>query len=408
MAELAAPRAWTSTPLPLIVALCFAVAMIEGYDLQAMGVAAPRLVPALHLTTGQIGLVLTASMLGLIVGAFAGGRIADRVGRKPVLIAAVAAFGLFSLGTVIAGDFPTLLGARALTGLGLGGAMPNLIAIAADIAGERRRGATGGLIFGGMALGGAGAALLALLTPGGFDWRLIFMVGGAAPLILAPVLAAALPETWRVKAATPAQPPAASYAGILFGEGRAASTLALWAAFVLTLVVLYLLLPWLPLRVVAKGLTAKAAPIASISLNVSGVLGALALGGLVDRFGLRWPMLAAYAALIGGLAGLAGSTGLAPIVAWSGVAGFLVIGAQFVLYGAAPDYYPARARGAGAGAAVGVGRLGSLIGPAVAAVMLSRGSSAETVVLSMAPVVAAAGLALLALTGVRRRDAGHL
>ena len=405
MADLAAPRAGPSTPAPLIIGLCFAVAMIEGYDLQAMGVAAPRLVPALRLSAGQTGLVLTASMLGLILGAVVGGRAADRIGRRPVLIAAVAAFGLFSLGTVLAYDYPTLLAARAATGLGLGGALPNLIAIAADIAHGRRRAATGGLIFGGMALGGAAAALLALLTPKGLDWRLIFAVGGAAPLLLAPILAASLPETRRPPVAGHASPPA-PYGRILFGEGRAAATVALWAAFILTLVVLYLLVNWLPLLVVAKGLTPKAAPIASIALNLSGVAGALVLGGLVDRFGLRWPMLAAYLALMASLAGLAAATGLAPILVGSGIAGFLVIGAQFVLYGAAPDYYPAQDRGAGAGAAVGAGRIGSMIGPLVAGVMLSRGASAAAVVLAMTPVVAAAGAALLVLTWRGRRVAG--
>ena len=167
--------------------------------------------------------------------------------------------------------------------------------------------------------------------------------------------------------------------------------------------VLYLLVNWLPLLVVAKGLTPKAAPVASIALNLSGVFGAVVLGALVDRFGLRWPMLAAYVALIASLAGLAAATGLGPIVLASGIAGLLVIGAQFVLYGAAPDYYPAASRGAGAGAAVGAGRIGSLIGPLVAGVMLSRGASAGEVVLAMTPVVAAAGAAVLALSWLGRR-----
>lgn len=406
MAESAGPRAWASTPLLLIIGLCFAVAMIEGYDLQAMGVAAPRLAPALHLGPGQIGAVLTASMLGLIIGAVIGGRAADRIGRKPVLIAAVAAFGVFSLGTVLAHDYPTLLIARAATGLGLGGALPNLIAIAADITGEGRRGATGGLIFGGMPLGGAAAALIAFLIPKGLDWRLIFMIGGAAPLLFAPLLALGLPETGRARTADGPPPPAAPYARLLFGEGRAAATLALWAAFVLTLLVLYLLLNWLPTLVVAKGLTPAAAPLASIALNLSSVVGAVILGALVDRFGLRWPMLVAYGLLVASLAGLAGASGLAPILAWSAMAGFLVVGAQFVLYGAAPAYYPPDARGAGVGAAVGAGRIGSLLGPLAAGVLLSRGASAETVVLAMTPVVVAAGAALLVLTLVGRRDGG--
>jgi AAHS family 3-hydroxyphenylpropionic acid transporter len=407
MAQTAAEAAPTraATLVPLIIGLCFAVALLEGYDLQAMGVAAPRLVPALDLTARQVGDVLTASMLGLIVGALIGGRVADRVGRKPVLLGAVVAFGIFSLATVLTRDYPQLLAARAATGLGLGGALPNLIAIAADIAGEKRRAATGGLIFGGMSLGGAASALLVLLAPKSLDWRPVFMVGGALPLVIFPLLAFGLPET-RPGHAAADRPAPAPYARILFGEGRAAATLALWAAFVLTLVVLYLLVNWLPLLVVAKGLSRAAAPMAAIALNLSGTIGALALGALVDRFGLRWPMLASYAALVASMAALAAASGLAPILVWSGAAGFLVIGTQFVLYGAAPDYYRADARGAGAGAAVGVGRLGSVIGPSLAGVMISHGASAGQVMLAMIPVVAAAGAAVLTLTIVGQRAGG--
>jgi AAHS family 3-hydroxyphenylpropionic acid transporter len=314
-----------------------------------------------------------------------------------VLLGAVAAFGVFSLATVLTRDYPQLLAARAATGLGLGGALPNLIAIAADIAGEKRRAATGGLIFGGMSLGGAASALLVLLAPKSLDWRPVFMVGGALPLVIFPLLAFCLPET-RPGHGAANGPPAAPYGRILFGEGRALATLALWAAYVLTLVVLYLLVNWLPLLVVAKGVSRSAAPLASIALNLFGTFGALALGAAVDRFGLRWPMMAAYAALVVSMAGLAAASGLWPILAGSAAAGFLVIGAQFVLYGAAPDYYPANARGAGAGAAVGVGRVGSVIGPALAGVMLSRGANAAEVMIAMAPVVVLAGAAVFALT----------
>ena len=403
MAESAEPRPPVSTPLAVIIGLCFAVAMVEGYDLQSMGVAAPRLVKAIGLSAAQLGLVLTASMLGLIAGALLGGRLADRLGRKPVLIGSVAAFGVFSLATVLARDHPALLAARAATGLGLGGAMPNLIAIAADIAGDRRRGAINGLIFAGLPLGGAAAALLVVLTLKDFDWRLVFLVGGALPLIIAPLLAAALPETLPTRAPGVGRS-ATPYGRILFGEGRATTTVTLWTAFILTLVVLYLLVNWLPLLVVAKGLSPKVAPVAAIALNLAGVVGSVVLAALVDRFGMRGAMLVAYLALIASLAGLAGAGGLSPILAWSGAAGFLVMGAQFVLYGAAPTYYPRPDRGAGAGAAVGVGRIGSLIGPFAAGVMISPGMTAEAVVLSMTPVVAVAGLALLGLTLTRPRS----
>jgi AAHS family 3-hydroxyphenylpropionic acid transporter len=409
MAKLTEPSARATTSVAVIVALCFAVAMLEGYDIQSMGVAAPRMVPALHLTPGQTSWVLTASMFGLIVGAMTGGRIADRIGRRPVLVASVIAFGLFSLTTAATWDYPSLVIARIATGLGLGGAMPNLIAIAADIAspqGARARGrtTTASLIFCGMALGGAAAALFARFAPHGLDWKTVFLVGGAVPLALAPLLMVALPET-RPGHAAAATDPRPGYVQTLFGEGRAAATISLWAVYVLTLVVLYLMLNWLPLLVVAKGLQPATAPTASLVFNLSGVAGALALGALVDRWGLRWPMLAAYAALVAGMIGLSRAMGMGPILIWSGLAGFLVIGAQFVLYGAAPAFYPVAGRGTGAGAAVGVGRLGSVLGPLVAGQLISKGASAGSVVLAMVPVVAAAGAALLALTLVGRTDA---
>jgi AAHS family 3-hydroxyphenylpropionic acid transporter len=406
MAKLTEPNArTTASPVAIIVVLCFAVAMLEGYDIQSMGVAAPRMVPALHLTPAQTSWVLTASMFGLIVGAMAGGRIADRIGRRPVLVASVIAFGLFSLATAATWDYPSLVAARVATGLGLGGAMPNLIAIAADIARTRGRTTTASLIFCGMALGGAAAALFARFAPHGLDWKTVFLVGGAVPLALAPLLIFALPET-RPGHAAPEIDPRPGYVHILFGESRAAATISLWAVYVLTLVVLYLMLNWLPLLVVAKGLRPTTAPSASIVFNLSGVAGALALGALVDRWGLRWPMLAAYAALVAGMIGLSRAVGAGPILVWSGLAGFLVIGAQFVLYGAAPAFYPVAGRGTGAGAAVGVGRLGSVLGPLVAGQLISKGASADSVVLAMVPVVAAAGAALLALTLVGRTGAG--
>ncbi|HEX4183926.1 MAG TPA: MFS transporter, partial [Caulobacteraceae bacterium] len=145
----------------VVVALCFAVAIPEGYDLQAIGVAAPRLIPALHLAKAQTGWVFSASLFGLIIGAMAGGWIADRIGRKPVLIGSVAAFGVFSLTTVLSKDFTSLFLWRMATGIGLGGAMPNLIAMAREISSPRRRALTSSMMFAAMPVGGAGAALYA-------------------------------------------------------------------------------------------------------------------------------------------------------------------------------------------------------------------------------------------------------
>ena len=319
-----------------IIALCAAIAMLEGYDIQAMGVAAPRMMPALHLNQQQAGWALSANMIGLVIGALIGGRLADRIGRRPVLAVSVAAFGLFSLATAWANGFESLLAIRVAVGLGLGGAMPNLIAIAAEVTPLGRRTAVTTIVFCGMSFGGALSALLARYAPHGLDWRWIFIIGGAAPLLLAPVVGLLLPET----RAAPGEGHARSLSGVtdaLFGEGRVWATLSLWVAYALSLIILYLMLNWLPLLVTAKGLAKADAPLASLAFNLSSLIGAPLMGVLVDRYGVRWPMAAGYVGVVVAMSFLADASGFGPIVALSGLAGFFVIGEQFCLYGLSPS-----------------------------------------------------------------------
>ena len=143
----------------LVVFVCFLIAAIEGYDIQAFGVAAPKMAPELGLDPSQLGWGGSAAMIGLVIGAFAGGWLADRFGRKPVLVGSVALFGVFSIVTATAGSYETLLWARLATGLGFGGAMPTPIAVAVEIARPERRAATVAAMFCGMPVGGAIAAL---------------------------------------------------------------------------------------------------------------------------------------------------------------------------------------------------------------------------------------------------------
>ena len=221
-----------------IIAICFFIAALEGYDIQAFGVAAPQLAPELGLTSAQLGWAASAAMIGLVVGAFLGGWFADRVGRRPVLAVSVAVFGVFSVATAFAGDYTSLMLVRLATGLGFGGAMPNLIAIATEISPPGKKGATTTMMFCGMPAGGALVALLARFGGEALDWRTIFIIGGVLPLLLVPLIAFLLPET------RPQHDPAAdrSLLRALFGGGRALATLFLWLVFILTLVVLYLML----------------------------------------------------------------------------------------------------------------------------------------------------------------------
>jgi AAHS family 3-hydroxyphenylpropionic acid transporter len=379
----------------VIVAVCFCIAALEGYDIQAFGIAAPRMAAELRLGPGQMGWAGSAAMVGLIFGAVIGGWVADRSGRKPVLAAAVAAFGAFSVATAFAHSFETLTLARFLTGVGFGGAMPNLIAIATEISPPNRRAATTTSMFCGLPTGGALVALLARSGGEALDWRTIFLIGGALPILLAPVVLALIPET----RPEPVQGADRRVSHGVFGEGRAVATLLIWLVFILDLLVTYLLINWLPTLVQAKGFTAADGASAALWLNGFSVVGALILGRVADRVGFRWPATVVFLVLAGAMYGLAQATTLPAILGFAGAAGFTVVGGVYVLYALAPSFYPPQIRAAGAGAAIAVGRFGSILGPVIAGQLRAGGYGPGQVLEAMIPAsLAAAGAVFLLLT----------
>ena len=385
----------------VIIGLCFAVAVLEGFDIQAIGVAAPKLAPEFGLTPGQLVWVFSFSYMVLVIGASLGGWLADRFGRRPVLIASVLTFGAFTLLTALSGAFSTLFLTRLLAGLGFGAALPNMMAVAAEISKPDKRAITAAAMFCGMPIGGGAAALTTQLLPG-FDWRIIFFIGGLLPLVVAGALYAFMQETLRSEQRSAQE--AVPVLKALFGEGRAAPTALLWLTFLPTLLMLYLFLNWLPMLATANGLDRAVAPQASLAFNFASVPGALLLGYLVDRYGARWPLAGAYAALIVVLLALGVASELGSILVLSGAAGFLLMGANFALYGVAATYYPANVRGTGSGASIAVGRIGSISGPLLAGLLLSGGLSAANVVHYMAPVAATACIAIFLLGFFRRAE----
>jgi len=387
-----APRAtsrWVS------VALCFATAVLEGFDIQAIGVAAPKLAPELGLGPDQMSWVFFASNLALVLGATFGGGLADRWGRKPLFIAAVITFGAATFATIFASDFLSLLVLRALAGAGFGAALPNMMAIAADISRPERRASTATAMFCGMPIGGGLCAALTQTLPPDYDWRTLFIIGGVLPLLLTPALVLFMRET----AAPAADDKAAAAKPLtaLFGGGRAAPTLLLWLIFFPTLLILYLILYWLPTLAVDKGLDRAVAPQAAMAFNFASVAGALMLGRIVDRFGPRWPLTLAYAALIGTLAALAAAAGLTHVLIFSAAAGFFLMGANYALYGVAAAYYPKAVRGTGSGAAIAVGRTGAIVGPLLPGLLLTSGATANDIINLMAPAAAIAGVGVFLL-----------
>ncbi|HEX4860507.1 MAG TPA: MFS transporter, partial [Rhizomicrobium sp.] len=329
----------------------------------------------------------------LVLGAFLGGRIADSVGRKPVLLASVALFGLCSIWTGLSTSFASLLLARLATGIGFGGAFPVLIAVAAEVSSPSRRGATTSALFSGMPAGGALVSLLASVAGSHMDWRTLFILGGVMPLALLPLLWLFLPET-RPERGEDAD---ATLLPALFAQGRALATVLLASASLLILVLLYMVLNWLPSLMVAKGFLPSDGSQASFAFNIAAIGGTVLLGFVMDRAGARYTFAVSYLALFACvyLLGAANSAGSA--IAFSAVTGFFTVGISCALYGLAPSYYPPLLRAASCGAIVGIGRIGTIAGPLLAGQLRQQGWSAEHVIDAMLPLIFIGGVAALLL-----------
>ncbi len=382
------------------LALCFAAALTEGFDITSMGVAAPHLGPALHLARGDLGPIFSASIFGLFVGALAVGRLADRVGRKWTLIGSMAVFAVFSAATAVAHGFNDLFAIRVAAGLGLGGAMPNMIAMAAEVSPERRKTLLTTIVSSGMPFGGA----LSSAVAAGPDWRWIFYVGGAAPLALALIMTPALEESPHFVATRAAERLGArNRAGFVFaltGEGRTLATLCLWVATFCALMCLYQLLNWLPILLGEKGVSKHDASLVAVLFNLGGGLGVLAVAVLMERVRRGLVVTVWYVSLVVSLVLLAL---VGPQLAAAGFvaffAGAFASSVAILLYGLAPNYYPTAIRATGVGATIAVGRLGAVAGPLVAAALLAEGMSQAGVLLALAPLALIAGVASVALLG---------
>jgi MFS transporter, AAHS family, 3-hydroxyphenylpropionic acid transporter len=391
----------------ITVLFCVLAALCEGIDLQAAGVAAAGIVAEFHPSTRELGYFFSASTFGLFLGALAGGRLADRIGRKRVLVTSIALFGLFSLLTPAAYDIRSLAVARLLTGLGLGGALPNLIALTAESSPAHRRLANVTLVYAGAPFGGAIASWISMVSAAG-HWRWIFIAGGIAPLLLAPIMGAALPESLAFARARREHASGGRVADI-FAAGRAGCTVLLWVSFFLELLILYLLLNWLPTLMVGAGLTRPQAAGAQIGFNVGGALAALLMGRLLEGRARVPSILGTFIALPLLVLLLARATPqLLTVTLLVLLLGCAVLAAQAFLYAAAPAPYPTAIRGIGVGAAVAMGRLGSFVGPQFGSVLKAMGHDSAQLFMDLMPIVLAGSVCALWLARrlPQRADAG--
>jgi AAHS family 4-hydroxybenzoate transporter-like MFS transporter len=405
---------------------CAAVLLLDGFDTQAIGYVAPALAKEWGLSKAALGPVFSAGLFGLMIGALVFGPLADRIGRKKIIIFSTLAFGIGTLATSLIQDVNSLLAIRFLTGLGLGGAMPNAVAMTSEFSPHRRRATMVMIMFCGFSVGAALGGLLAAALIPKFGWRSVFVVGGVAPLLLVPILALRLPESVRFLALTgrahervaellgsispkAAFAPATQFvvhepalAGIpvlhLFRSGRTLVTLLLWVVFFMSLLVLYFLSNWLPTVLNDLGASVSQSALIGSMLQVGGVVGTFALGSVIDRFSFRALALVYFAAVfaVGAIGQLGHSVVFITMAIFA--AGFCIVGGQIASNALAATFYPTAIRATGVGWALGIGRVGSIVGPLVGGALLTMRWSTGAVFLAAAAAAACAALAAFSLS----------
>ena len=408
-----------------VVAICTLIQMCDGYDVGSIGWAVPSLTHVWHVAPSAFAAAFLWSNIGVMVGALITGPLSDRLGRKPVLMASIAIFGLASLGSAFAGSLGVLAGLRFFTGFGIAGGFTGTTALTGDYAPQRLRATLIMITFTGAPLGGfVGGQVVALLLHQGFGWPVIFLIGGAFPLALLVVMGLFLPESPRFLARraslTPRQRALLAQFAIvpgeaaareldigggnpvkmLFGKGYALRTVLLWIVFFCSLINLYLFAFWLPEILHLTGFTPAQAVFASSLHNLGAIAAVLYLGYLIDRFGPQKALASHYAVGVIFMALIAlAAMPYAILLAVVFFAGAAVIGSQTGANAACGALYPARMRTSGIGWALGIGRLGGIAAAPLGGFLLAHGFAPRHVFLSACvfAIIAAVATALLAL-----------
>ena len=412
--------------------LCFLVIAIDGFDTAIIGFIAPAVRTEWGLAVAQLGPLFASGLFGLMLGAFAVGPLADRCGRKTMLVASMIAFGAASLMSAYSGGLTALIVLRFLTGLGLGGAMPMTITLASEFCPAARRSSLVTLMFCGFTLGSAMAGLIAARVLPDFGWRVLLGGGGVAPLVLAPVLLMLLPESVRfmvtkgdaqerIAAVLGRISPGAGFHGATFVDTTPSSTspvaqllrgdlvkgtLLLWLAFFMSLLVVYLMTNWMPtLLQQASGASIADAAFIGAMYQVGGTVGAILVGRLMDRFEPHRVLFSSY---------LLGAASIVLISLWTDrralmtlavfAAGACISGGQVGGNALSAAFYPTPYRATGVAWANGVGRGGSIAGSLLGGVLLGFGWPATTVYAMVAIPAVLSALALGTLGVMRRRE----
>ena len=413
-----------------VLVLCGLAVALDGFNTQAIGYVAPAIARDWHLGREALSPVFASGLIGLMIGALSFGPVADRFGRRRIIIACTAFFGLLSLATSAAHSLNQLILLRFIGGLGLGGVMPNSIALTSEFSPQRSRGTMVMVMFCGFPIGATiGGFAAASLIPA-YGWQSVFTLGGLLPLLLVPILAWMLPESVRHLVLQGNKPTEVRRllsrldrefvfsdqtvfvigeerapglaVGHLFRHGRTLATLLLWIVFFASLLDLFLLANWLPTVFHDAGISLSLSVIATALFQGGGVVGTLALGWVVDRFGVYRVLTAIYllGAIFIALLGYLHSISLIMVCTFG--AGIGIVGGQTGANVVASLIYPTYIRSTGVGWALGIGRIGSIVGPVVGGILLAQHWPLAVIFLAAA-IPALCGSAAVFLMGRREQ-----
>jgi AAHS family 4-hydroxybenzoate transporter-like MFS transporter len=420
----------------LILILCFLIVAVDGFDTAAIGYIAPALVQQWGVAKPALGPVLSAALFGLAGGALFAGPLADRFGRKAVLVLSVLFFGAWSLATASADSIHSLTLLRFLTGLGLGAAMPNAVTLMSEYAPESRRSVLVNTMFCGFPLGAAlGGMLAAWLIPH-YGWRSVLVTGGVLPLVLALALMLLLPESVRYMVARnkPAeairrtlarisqasldhltaftvdeQKPDArqSSVGVIVSRDYLLGSLMLWLTYFMGLLIFYLLTSWMPLLMKDAGFSIGKAALLTSLFPLGGGIGTIVAGWLMDRFNPHKVVAATYLAtgvLIFAVGQTLGNVGLLSLLIF--LAGTTMNGAQSSMPSLAAGFYPTHGRATGVAWMLGIGRFGGIVGALVGGQLLSwqLGFAGIFALLAIPALIAACALVIKNIGEAKKRE----
>ena len=397
---------------------------MDGFDVQSLGYVAPALSAELHISRVQLGPVLSAAPLGVLIGSILCSMLADKIGRRPVLIATTLFYALLTWLTARADSLETLRIVRVIGGLGMGAIMPNAMALVGEYSPRRSRVTIMMIVSNGFTAGAAlGGFVAAWLLPR-YGWRSVFYFGSAVPLLIGFAMIAMLPESlqflalqgkkleqlgrWLQRIQPSIDVRGAQYVipeepekkgGITFfrllHDGRAAGTLLLWTINFMNLLNLYFLQGWLTTVVTDAGYPQSTAALVASMVQVGGTIGAFTLGWFVHKWGFV-PVLTTCGVLASINIAAIGQPWipLAMLTTVVFIAGVCVTGGQAAINALAATYYPTELRSTGIGAGLGVGRMGAIIGPTLASMLLGHGWSARDLFLAAAvpPLIAAVAM----------------